>query len=176
MTRCILSVVFRDVEAGIVRWGRCMREGCRLHDVVLPPVPIGMEIETRCTGYLADSNQNGDTTSQAHPLQRQRKSGSGVGTELKIMLNQLALVPRSGCECDAMADEMDALGVVGCRRERPRLVAHLEKAYAKLGLSRRQEIELWLKAIPVWIVVNPLDPAGSLLDEAIRRAESKATA
>jgi hypothetical protein len=91
-----------------------------------------------------------------------------VGHELHALLAELGSQPTSGCGCAAKAAQMNAWGIDGCRDHREDIVEWLKEAYTHAT---------WLETIRagwrgLW-VVNPLEPFGSLVDEAIRRAEAK---
>lgn len=93
-----------------------------------------------------------------------------VGRELTALLAELGLSYKPDCGCHAKAMAMDAWGPAGCVANRDLIIAWLEEAY---------ETATWLEAIRAgwrgaW-KLNPLDPFGSLLDEATRRVEAKAT-
>ena len=67
---------------------------------------------------------------------------------------------------------MDSLGPDGCRRERIRLVRALESNYAKLNLRLIDKAAIGARAVVMGVVINPADPAGSLLDAAIAQVEA----
>lgn len=98
----------------------------------------------------------------------------GCGTELAGIIKALRQRTKAGCGCGALRREMNELGIQGCRRERERLAGELRKKAAKVGLTS--------KAIAAWAVVTSglaieidwLDPCGSMIDLAIRRAEANA--
>ena len=92
-----------------------------------------------------------------------------VGSELTLLLAELGLRYKPDCGCHAKAMAMDAWGPEGCVGTRELIIAWLEEAYETAG---------WLETIRAgwrgaW-TLNPLDPFGSLLDEAMRRAEATA--
>jgi len=53
----------------------------------------------------------------------------GPGTELKKIFAELLISPIASCECDAMANQMNAWGPDGCREHRDDILAHLQMAY-----------------------------------------------
>lgn len=102
-----------------------------------------------------------------------RKPRGGPGTELKKMTAELGAKYCSSCE--GTAHWMDTLGVEGCRRERAAIVERINANRKKLPWV--DQLELAAKAVThvfEW-QLSPLDPIGSLVDEAIRRAEINST-
>lgn len=98
------------------------------------------------------------------------KPMAGPGTELKKLLAALGLTPISGCGCNARVAKMNLWGIPGCEANRGEILTWLREEQAKKGWTET------LKAVGAAITsgvafkLNPLDVAGSLLDEAIRRA------
>lgn len=90
------------------------------------------------------------------------------GAELARLIRSLGLRGESGCGCDDLAARMDAWGVGGCQRHREEILAHLRGRAAGLGWP--DKLRAAGRAALRGLVVNPLDPASSLLDEALRRA------
>jgi hypothetical protein len=96
----------------------------------------------------------------------------GVGDHMKDVTAELKLVMKQGCGCASLAAEMNRLGAEGCRRDRARLVPKLQenaKRYswgdvAKAAFSAMTTGLVWR--------LDLTDVYGSLLDEAIRRAEA----
>ena len=94
----------------------------------------------------------------------------GPGTELKLMFNELGVAVSPSCDCNYRAAEMDRWGVDGCRERRTEIVNWLDEAQAKKSWAAK--LMIGVKAVAKgW--VNVTDPIGSLVDEAIRRAEEK---
>jgi hypothetical protein len=90
-----------------------------------------------------------------------------VGSELTLFLAELGLRYKPDCGCHAKAMAMDAWGPMGCVLNRELIISWLEEAY---------ETATWVEAIRAgwrgaW-TLNPLDPFGSPLYEAMRRAET----
>lgn len=96
----------------------------------------------------------------------------GPGTELKALLAELGLSP-DGCDCDRRAAAMDALGPSGCREMRANIVAWLKAAWPDLG--RGERARFILRALFAGRLLR-VDPVGALVDEAVRRAETKIAA
>lgn len=93
----------------------------------------------------------------------------GPGAHLKAILAGLGLKPAKDCGCDKRAAEMDAWGPAGCREHRAEIVAWLDEQRAKASWS--EKLVAAAKAMTAGLPINLLDPMGSLVDEAIRRAE-----
>lgn len=93
------------------------------------------------------------------------------GGALTILLHSLGINP-GDCGCKSMAAKMNAWGVDGCRQNREKIVKHLKQEAKKRDWPCI--IAAAAKAVTSGLAlrINPLDPFGSLIDEAIRRAES----
>ena len=110
-----------------------------------------------------------DENEHAPKLPRRPK---GVGDHMKDAIAELGIHPKHGCGCDSLASEMNCLGPDRCRRDRARLVEKLKlnaQQYSWGDVARA--VVNAVKTGLAW-KINPLDPYGSLLDEAIRRAET----
>lgn len=99
--------------------------------------------------------------------------GTGLpapGTHLHLLISELGGKPTSGCGCAAYAQQMDSWGLEKCRKRKPEIVEHLRKAYK--GTSYAALATAIAKCVTSGLAfkLNPLDPLGSLVDEAIRRA------
>jgi hypothetical protein len=100
--------------------------------------------------------------------------GSGAGTEMKKMLNSIGIYPTPTCTCTKMAKDMDEWGPEICKTKKPEILAAVRENYDKWGW--REKLNIFVasgKAVMTGLAfkLNPLDPIGSLIDEAIRRAE-----
>jgi hypothetical protein len=85
---------------------------------------------------------------------------------------ELRLSMKQGCSCKSLAARMNRLGPDGCRRERDVLVDNLRhnaKQYTWSDVVKAATMAL--KTGLAW-KIDLLDPYGSLLDEAIRRAKN----
>lgn len=92
------------------------------------------------------------------------------GTHLKAVLDALGL-KAAGCgACKAMQAKMNAWGAAGCRERRAEIEDWLRAQAAGVGWAKK--LKAGAKAISAGLLLNPLDPAPGLLDEALRRAES----
>lgn len=90
-----------------------------------------------------------------------------VGTILKRLFEHLGMRPSSKCNCEALAREMDALGVDGCRRERDRLIGAIKANAHELSWSDLARSSWKAVFSGIAFHVNPHDPIASLFDMAI---------
>lgn len=109
--------------------------------------------------------------------------GVGVGSQLWRLLGELGVHHDPSCDCLSWAERLNAWGPIGCRLARAEIVERLRTARKEYGWWR--SIQAAVRAAtnaatdlvtgrPPWL--NPLDPYGSLVDEAIRRAKASLTA
>jgi hypothetical protein len=116
---------------------------------------------------VRDTRRKPEKTRQKQPVIRKAPPlRKGPGSHLKAILAELGVTERI-CGCNEYAAKMDKWGVEECRMRRPEIVAHLNSAATwrdkiTVAVGAARTLALWL---------NPLDAAGSLLDEACRRAE-----
>lgn len=82
------------------------------------------------------------------------------GSELKNLLAEWGVSTEEGCGCEGKSHQMNVWGVDGCKQNRAEIVEWLQAAAAKKG---------WLASLAAAVA------SGSLVDEAIRRAESQTT-
>lgn len=96
----------------------------------------------------------------------------GPGTELKKMLSAMGMEPAPGCSCRDRMKKMDAWGPEECRKRKQEILGWLRQEYEKQGWGSK--VSAGWKALTSGLALHldPLDPFGSLVDEAIRRAES----
>ena len=98
----------------------------------------------------------------------------GVGDHVKCITQELGLRMKQGCDCEALAAEMNRLGPDGCRRERKKLVDGLR--HNARQYSWGEHLKAAAKSVTTGLIwsIDITDPYGSMLDEAIRRAERDA--
>jgi hypothetical protein len=103
-------------------------------------------------------------------------NASGPGSQLWRLLKSIGVKHKTDCGCLSYAEQMNAWGVEGCRARRAEIVAWMEKGAKEYGWST--VLTAAWKTITTGLVfsINPLDRYGSLLDEAIRQAETFAAA
>lgn len=92
----------------------------------------------------------------------------GPGSELVSLICELGADPNNHCDCAAKAAQMNAWGVAGCREHRAEIVAWLWESAWKQWITTQASVAWEMRQEP-WFKL--LDPLGSLVDEAIRRAE-----
>lgn len=131
------------------------------------------------------------------PPRRPCRQAIGAGHEMKKLLTELG-IPAGWCEtCAKRAESMDQHGIQWCKENRATIVEWLAEAELKYArdaaatargdgkeptakqVSKAQTAQRWRTAWEAakqlfWI--SPIDPFGSLVDEAIRRAEAKQAA
>ncbi len=97
----------------------------------------------------------------------------GPGTELKALLTSLGLDSAGGCGCADRAKKMDVWGVADCEEHREEILAWLRREQAKRGWLEKTKAIALAVTTGLAFVLDPLDPAPGLLDEALRRARQK---
>lgn len=117
----------------------------------------------------------------------------GVGSEMKKLLMELD-IPHAWCEtCAKRAATMDANGPQWCRDNRSTIIGWLTEAEAKFAhdaaaatrgdgkeptaqqIAQAKQAQRWKTgwaAARQLMWINPVDPFGSFVDEAVRRAEA----
>lgn len=91
------------------------------------------------------------------------------GRELRLLLAEMGIKTDDACPCTSREQLMNLWGVTGCRDRREVIEGWLRQEASRLGWGAK--IGGWLQAARTGLVINPLNPAGSILDEALRRAE-----
>lgn len=99
------------------------------------------------------------------------KLNKGPGTELKLMNAELGIKPAENCSCNRLAAEMDWLGVEGCRKNRQKIVEGLKENSTKYKWTDFLMAGLLSATCSFATKIKPFDVYGSLVDEAIKRAE-----
>jgi hypothetical protein len=121
----------------------------------------------RCKGYLPRAPGSKKPLRPNHPV--------GVGTAITDLIQSLGMKPRPGCFCKSMARKMNNWGPAGCREHRDEIIAHLNRAYSEQSTWATIRAAYHAAASgAVFDWLNPLDPAGSLLDRALAVAEGRA--
>ena len=103
--------------------------------------------------------------------------GYGPGTEMFEMLKEIGVADKPNCTCKATANQTDIWGVEGCRIETNFnwIFNQVNQNAANWSWSEKLAIAAQASLNPsnwslAW-TINPLDVYGSLIREAIRRAE-----
>jgi hypothetical protein len=100
------------------------------------------------------------------------ESGDGVGSHLWRLLASLGIKHTATCSCLGLAEEMNALGPAGCRRERARLAQQMRANAKAYGWGTVATAAARALASGLAWRLDLADVYGSLLDEAIRLAEA----
>lgn len=95
----------------------------------------------------------------------------GPGDELREIFASMGIKPKNTCKCSATIQWMNEIGVDGCKKDRDVVVREI---YAGIESYSASDIVLSLAGsvkTGLFMMISPLDPIGSLYDEAVRRAE-----
>lgn len=93
------------------------------------------------------------------------RPAGGAGTELKQLVAELG-IKFTCAACDVLAYRMDASGIAWVRKERAQIAQHLKEKACDVSL-----VVKLMAAARGWKWLSLTDPFGSMVDEAIRRAE-----
>lgn len=98
--------------------------------------------------------------------------GNGPGTELKKLLESLGVNAGPTCDCRKRANDMDIMGIEGCKENREIIIGWLREGQERWGW--KDKMKAAAKAVQTGLAfkLNPLDPFPGLVDEAIRLAEA----
>jgi len=99
-------------------------------------------------------------------------NGRGVGSQLWRLLESLGVKHNPTCPCLGFAEQMNAWGVAGCREHRAEIVDHMRTHAKSYGWGTVATAAAKAVLTGVAFRLSILDPYGSLVDEAIRRAEA----
>lgn len=105
---------------------------------------------------------------QARTALPEQRDVEPVGEEVHRLLAALGIYDAADCGCRDKMRIMNSWGVAGCRQNRATIVAWLRESAAQRSWVERLCAGVELLGQP-WFF--PFDPIGSLVDEAIRRAE-----
>lgn len=97
----------------------------------------------------------------------------GLGTELKILLSSLKIPACAACV--ERAAEMNRLGIQGCRDQRDRLIAAIRQEAGERPWGETLRAGALALLTGLAFKLDPFDPIPGLFDEALRRAEEKAS-
>lgn len=98
----------------------------------------------------------------------------GPGRELEKLLKAKGANPDDACGCEYLRDEMNRLGVDGCRGQFDNLSERLRQTIKKTGWG--QWFKVAASSVAQLDFYNPADPAPGLIREAIRRAATSTEA
>jgi hypothetical protein len=116
---------------------------------------------------------------QPQPQGRRRRGGGwhlslgGPGTEFETLASTLGYAERQGCACASLRRKMDRLGVPGCVAQREELLIELRKHAAQFGWLEAARAAKNALLSGLAFQLDPFDPLPGLLEEAIRRAETR---
>jgi len=102
--------------------------------------------------------------------------GHGVGSQLWRLLSDLGVQHTPTCSCVALAREMNDRGPAWCKASRTQLAEQMRTNATAYGWGTVAKAAAAAVLSGLAWRINPADVYGSLLDEAIRRAEAAATA
>jgi hypothetical protein len=97
----------------------------------------------------------------------------GPGTELRLLLQSLGVPQFAGCQCKAIEEDMNRLGVAGCGRERQRILKRLADNAVSYGIAVKLRAAGQALAAGLALKINPAAPLASLFDLALARAAEK---
>lgn len=99
-------------------------------------------------------------------------AGTGPGSQLWRLLKSLGVRHTPTCPCLGFAERMNAWGVAGCRLARAEIVEHMRTHAQAYGWGTF--VQAAGRAVLTGLAwrIDLTDPYGSLVDEAIRRAEA----
>lgn len=131
-------------------------------------------IVANCRKLLAE--KKGDKPVRGVLVTRHKFPDFGPGTELTVILKDLGAPAEKCASCVSFAHVMNLWGVAGCKAKRETIVARLNDQKTKRGWTFTAGAVLKAVTTGLAFSINPLDPIGSIVDEAIRRAEVKEAA
>lgn len=98
----------------------------------------------------------------------------GPGTELLRLIEELGLVAIANCMCKGHARNMNVWGIEKCKEHRKLIAGWLRDGAKELdGVSKLKAMFRAAKSLGIKFKINLFHPYLSLVDEAIRRAETK---
>ncbi len=94
-----------------------------------------------------------------------------TGSILHKLLNDHGLTELPGCSCKSIINWMNRIGPQGCREQKEIIVKKLNESRELVSWSTMIRAGVAAVKSGLAFKLNPLDPIGSLVDEAIRLAE-----
>ena len=131
--------------------------------------------------HLLSKGDTSDRKAQSDRL-RAIEAGHGVGSQIWRLLSEIGVRHEPNCSCLGWAEKLNDWGPAGCRLARAEIIEHLQDERKRYGWARSIQAAARAAAQAArdlatgqrpWL--NPMDPYGSLVDEAIRLAESPTT-
>jgi hypothetical protein len=124
---------------------------------------------TRAVSYhRACTGVSGGKKSTIYKDEPHPKTKSIAGTKLKEILGEIGIKEEGGCGCGDRKNQMNDWDLQTCRENRNEIIGWLKKAASEKTWGKKLKAGTKLISQP-WF--NPIDPYGSIVDEAIRRAE-----
>ena len=133
---------------------------------------LSLEVVRRCRALTGEQMP---TIQPADIVETTPATGFGPGTELMLMLAQLDIAEKPGCDCKAKAEQMDRWGVEGCREHIDEIVGWMREGSHRWGWSDKFKAARLAAATGLAFKINWLDPFPGIVEEAIRRADTKRT-
>lgn len=127
-------------------------------------------------GHHIPERESADVA-DAYAKARQRQlqeilASHGVGSQLWRMLESIGVKHDEDCGCLGWAERLNAWGPAGCRLQRDEIAVQLRRQSKRLGWRRSILAAARSVATGLAFRLRPAEPFGSLVDEAIRRAEA----
>lgn len=97
----------------------------------------------------------------------------GPGKEMELLLKELDIHPKVGCPCHEMARQMNVWGVEGCRKHFDYLVEYFRTHIKDYSWVERFKAAAMAVKTRLVLELDLLNPVPSLINMAIRRAETK---
>lgn len=164
--------------------GRTFRpqpQHCQFCSRVRPPLSINqvtIHLATRlfAPGDKADLARlaalEAQVLEQRHSRLRSVLDGQGVGSQLWRLLEALGIQHTESCPCLEWAERLNLWGIEGCRLARREISEHLRRSAREYGWAQLANAARLALATPLAWRLDLTDLYGSVLDEAIRRAEA----
>lgn len=131
-------------------------------------------IVCRCGDLLELHGQKAVTAQEGQPVTIVAPIEEGPGAELRAVIQGLDLAAPAGCGgCNSLMQEMNRLGVEGCRREYDRLLKSMRKNAKRFGWVDWSIAAMAALRNGIATEVNWIDPLPGLLNLAIQRAEQR---
>lgn len=106
-------------------------------------------------------------------LQIPKAKGFGPGTELKLILKNIGVEERPGCDCNGKMNQMDNWGVKGCREHFDEIVKWMREGMAKWGWYDKMKAAAAAVKTGLALQINWFDPWPDMVNMAIEEAAKK---
>jgi hypothetical protein len=136
---------------------------------------LRVDLRQTAMKLLADNHDIYGSPRSANRISRleEIEAGTGVGSQLWRMLEEIGVEHSATCECLAWAEMLNGWGVAGCRMARDEIAIHLKQEAKKLGWKKLiwKSVEAAARNPGILRWIDLADVYGSIVDEAVRRAE-----